>query len=523
MSKKDKEKIKLLFVEDDKDFSSALKSRLIKRNFEVTVMPTAEEALDKIEEIEIHAIIADVKLPGMNGMEFLAKVRELYEELPVILLTGYGSLKSAKEAVKLNAADYLLKPLESIDDLLNPVYKAVNNYKLIFENKRLTNNLQKKIKKLKEKEEFNDALFKYSPIDIIVVDCNGMVIRTNKKKSKAGDRISKIGDVMFKDCDDKADIDIHAELIDCIKSRKTKEFPAQKYGDKFLSIKMSPFLDGAIITAQDITDLEKTEEALKSAYVKLRETQEDLIQIEKSNAIIQLAGGVAHEVKNPLAIIMQAGEYLKKNIHSKKKNVQDSINMIMSNIKRADSIINTLSDFVRGTELNLKLQDINPVIVRSLNLLKHRIKLGNIKIVKKIEKNLPKVLIDSAKIEQVFVNLFLNSTQAMPKGGELFLRVYAKNLENLQNRVGRRATDYFKLGEKAVVVEVEDTGIGISKENQRNIFTPFFTTKGPKGGAGLGLSVTKNIIDMHRGMIEVQSEENKGTKFIITLKVKEGG
>ncbi|MDD5454517.1 MAG: ATP-binding protein [Candidatus Ratteibacteria bacterium] len=273
---------------------------------------------------------------------------------------------------------------------------------------------------------------------------------------------------------------------------------------------------------RDITERKKAEEELKKAYSRLAEARVELIQAEKANVIVQLAGGVAHEVKNPLAVIMQATEYLKRNIHSGKKDIQDTINTIVDNIKRADNIIRSLSDFVRVTELNLRLQDVKPIMTRSLELIKPRVKLENIKIVKKFIPKFPKVFVDDSKLEQVFVNLFLNAVQAMPNGGTIFVRGYTKKLDKLANRVGRRASDYFQFGEKAAIIEIEDTGIGISKENLQRLYTPFFTTKGPRGGAGLGLSVTRSIIEMHRGMIEVQSEENKGTKFVLTLKMQGG-
>jgi len=150
MDKQSQEKVKLLLVEDDKDFSAALSLRLTKRSFKVTIAPTAEDALGKLKSSNFDVVVADIKLPGMNGMELLTKVRQLHNNLPVIMLTGYGSLESAKEAVRLNAADYILKPLDTIDDLLNPINKAVLNYKLLLENKRLMNDLQIKIGELKE-------------------------------------------------------------------------------------------------------------------------------------------------------------------------------------------------------------------------------------------------------------------------------------------------------------------------------------------------------------------------------------
>jgi len=116
---------------------------------------------------------------------------------------------------------------------------------------------------LREKEEFNFALFQYNPIETIVVDIEGRVVKVNIAKRKAGDRLPNIGDVMYKDYAGKHEIDMHAELIECIRLGKTKRFPELKYGDKFLSITIAPFPMGAIITSQDITERKLTEEALR--------------------------------------------------------------------------------------------------------------------------------------------------------------------------------------------------------------------------------------------------------------------
>ena len=118
--------------------------------------------------------------------------------------------------------------------------------------------------------------------------------------------------------------------------------------------------------------------------------------------------------------------------------------------------------------------------------------------------------------------MFLNAIHAMPDGGKLFVRSYTTILHKPGNGVGRRNGDNFALDETAVRVEIEDTGSGISEENLKKIFNPFFTTKPVNKGTGLGLSVSRNIIIMHKGLIEMQSEEGKGTKAIISLKIEEG-
>lgn len=158
----------------------------------------------------------------------------------------------------------------------------------------------------------------------------------------------------------------------------------------------------------------------------------------------------------------------------------------------------------------------------SLNLVKQGGNFKNIEAIKETKQDIPRVLVDKNKMEQVFINLFLNAVQAMPDVGRLIIRSYdTQLLENGRRGIGRRSGDYFRIGERVVMVEIEDTGAGISKETLGRIFDPFFTTKGPGGGTGLGLLVTHNIIDVHRGLIDVQSQVGRGTKVIITLKISQ--
>ena len=121
--------------------------------------------------------------------------------------------------------------------------------------------------------------------------------------------------------------------------------------------------------------------------------------------------------------------------------------------------------------------------------------------------------------------MFINATHAMPDAGKLIIRSFVKQLEETKNSIEERLDNSFETGEKVVVVEIEDTGMGISEENMKRIFEPFFTTKGPGKGTGLGLSVSRNIIIMHKGLMEVKSQVKKGTRVIITLRMskEEGG
>ncbi|MDD5356241.1 MAG: ATP-binding protein, partial [Candidatus Omnitrophica bacterium] len=247
----------------------------------------------------------------------------------------------------------------------------------------------------------------------------------------------------------------------------------------------------------------KKAEELKIAYDGLKEMQYKLIQSEKLKAIGQLASGIAHEMRNPLGIIMQGVAYLEQIISPEAKEPRETLSIVKESAQRADRIVISLLDFSKATKLELHPEYIDSILESSLNLVKTELK--NIEVIREIQKDLPKVLVDKNKLTQVFINLFMNAIHAMPEAGKLTIRSFLKQLEETRNSIdGRLSGDSFAAGEKAVVVEIEDTGAGISEENLKKIFDPFFTTKGPAKGTGLGLSLSQNIIIMHKGLIEVK-------------------
>lgn len=276
----------------------------------------------------------------------------------------------------------------------------------------------------------------------------------------------------------------------------------------------------AVATAVAQSEKKRVKE-LDNAYKKLEQMQDVLIQAEKMNALGRLASGVAHEVKNPLATIKQCIDFLQNMSSASKQEISEVLRIADGNIMRADNIIRTLVDFSRASQLKKTSEDINSILGSALILIGHKIKLENIKVFEELEENLPKISVDKYKIEQVFVNLLLNSIQAMPKGGELFIRSCCLTLDKPKSVVGLggRGSIHFRAGEKVIVVEIEDTGLGISKDNLSKIFDPFFTTKEIGQGVGLGLSVTQNIIQMHKGIIEIKSKIGKGTKVIVIFKI----
>lgn len=244
---------------------------------------------------------------------------------------------------------------------------------------------------------------------------------------------------------------------------------------------------------------------------ELKTLQDELIRAEKLTSLGQLAASVAHEVNNPLAGVLVYIRILLKKYQDKTLQVDTTEGQLLKMEKelgRTSRIIKSLLDFSRQSEPNLRPIEINQAIEAALSLVEHQINLENIKLEKKYEGQLPLVLADFEKIQQVMVNMILNATQAMPNGGNLTITASVAN----DIKIG----DSLK---NTVRIDIKDTGIGISKENLDKLFTPFFTTKAKGKGVGLGLPVAHGIIEQHNGKIKVSSEPNVGTTFSIYLEV----
>jgi signal transduction histidine kinase len=249
--------------------------------------------------------------------------------------------------------------------------------------------------------------------------------------------------------------------------------------------------------------LKLAEDKLKNAYARLKEMQYQLIQAAKMEVIGSLASGVAHEVKNPLAVILQGTDYLVKKIRAKDENAHAAIMRMRIAVKKADVIIKGLLDFSSMTKLDYAECDLSKTIDQALLLVNYEISKSGIEIVRDYKKVIHDVRIDKNKIEQVLINIFLNAANQMPKGGRLTIKTSPASLDT----------------KKAVLIEIEDTGPGVPAGMVNKLFDPFFTTRRGVGGTGLGLTIAKNIIDMHKGSISIENrKDTHGVKVSLVLR-----
>ncbi|MDP2654300.1 MAG: response regulator [Candidatus Omnitrophota bacterium] len=257
----------------------------------------------------------------------------------------------------------------------------------------------------------------------------------------------------------------------------------------------------------------KFEQELQAAYDRLKDAQSQLIQVEKMNVVGGLASGVAHEVKNPLATILYGVEFLNTKLCTDDEQVLFTLKSLKDACQRANIIIKDLLDFASLSKLQRRPQELPPVIERALNLVKHQLDKGRIEVVRRYEDSLPPVSIDENRIEQVLVDLILNSALAMPDGGRLTISAVSKKLS-------RRGPDFDETVKEGyvIIVDIDDTGSGIAEENLTRIFDPFFTTRRAAGGVGLGLSIARTIVQSHDGLIRVENLKGGGARARVILR-----
>lgn len=263
--------------------------------------------------------------------------------------------------------------------------------------------------------------------------------------------------------------------------------------------------------------MRRKDEEVREAYAELQELRDiinrkepkqkekylerELIQADKMVTVGQLAGGVAHELNNPLTGVLGNAQVLLSEIPKHNPWYED-VERIYQSAKRCKEIVANLLAFSRQQEFELELVDINEVIQNTLNLCERELVVENIKVVKEFSKDLPKINVSVLQMEQVFLNLIVNARQAMAEAGTLTISTRLVNTEDGSQ----------------VEVAFTDTGKGIKKEDLPKMFKPFFTTKESGKGTGLGLSVSRSIVEKHKGRIKVQSEgEGSGAKFIVIL------
>jgi PAS domain S-box-containing protein len=364
---------------------------------------------------------------------------------------------------------------------------------IALDNAQLYSSLEQKAVQIERLKDFSENIVESLNVGVLAIDLDGAIESWNTQIERL------IGVPRHEAVGRKLDEVLPSDLMAEISARASEErvsslykFPMRNRGGRnlVLNVSIAPLVGksgdriGRLILMDDITQRIRLEE--------------QLVQTEKLTSLGLLAAGVAHEVNTPLAVISNYIQMLAKQLPSGDPR-HHLIDKVVKQTFRASEIVNNLLNFSRTGAVEFTEVNLNSVVEETLSLIAHPLKTAHVRVTRNLQQELPPVLGSNNKLQQVFLNLFMNARDAMPSGGMVEVRTASNN--------------------GTVEIEITDTGSGIPRENLHRIFDPFFTTKSSGRGTGLGLSVSYGIIKEHAGKVDVRSTPDKGTSFRLEFPV----
>ncbi|HEX9867005.1 MAG TPA: response regulator [Candidatus Tectomicrobia bacterium] len=493
--------LRVMIVEDQEDDALLLLRVLRRAGYDLTfervdTAGTMEAALDR-QAWDI--IIADYTLPEFNGLAALALVKARGLDLPFILVAGSIGEEIAVAAMKTGAHDYIMK--NNLSRLIPAVERELREIEVRRARKRAEETLQ-------ENYQLMHAVFEGTSEAIFVKDLQGRYVVINSAGARVFGKTPE--EVIGKD---------DCELFTAESCRGIKEHDrhvltsgeTQVYEETgetagvtrtFLATK-GPHRDhqgniiGIIGIARDITERKQSEE-------QFQRQRDALYQSEKLATMGQLLAGVAHELNNPLAVVMGQAALLSQSLRNKRQ--MERAEKIVQAAERCARIVNNFLALARQRSPERRVVQVNQVVREAVELLAYPLRVDSVEVEWDLATEVPVLWADAHQLHQVVVNLVANAHQAMRE---------VPGPRRLTVATGASA------GGRRVWVEVRDTGPGIAAEVEGRIFEPFFTTKPPGVGTGLGLSLCQGIVEGHGGWFGVLRGVEGGAVFRVELPVEE--
>jgi signal transduction histidine kinase len=467
--------IRVLLVDDDeedylitKDFFAEMEGG----RYDLHWVDNYEAALEVIRAREAEIYLIDYRLGPRNGLELVQEARRQGNRAPMILLTGLGDHEVDLQAMRAGASDFLVK------GQLNPEFLE-RSLRYALERCRA----EEKIQKL--------AAFAHrNPNPVFELGADGSLTYYNEAAQAMARALARTS------AEALLPGDTPAIVAQCLSTGQNKHQLQTVVGSRTLSWGFFPIAVTQTVHcyATDITDRLSLEAQLRQA--------------QKMEAIGQLAAGVAHDFNNLLTVIQGHTSLLQTRLPPD-ADAGKSLARIALAADRATNLVKQLLTLSRKQILQPQLLDLNDVI-NNVSKMLHRVLGEDIALVARNTPGLPAVHADGGMIEQILMNLAVNARDAMPRGGQLTIATEAITFKPADCRQRSQATPGL-----FVCLSVTDTGCGIDPAIVSRIFDPFFSTKEPGKGTGLGLTTVYSIVQQHRGRIEVQSELGRGTTFQI--------
>jgi signal transduction histidine kinase/FixJ family two-component response regulator len=518
-----------ILVLDDEPGITLLCTRLLKRaGYDVVAFTEASPAFEHLRTNSINLLLVDIRMPDVDGFEVINLAKKLQPDIAVLVMTGFGTVETAIQALRQGVDGLLLKPFEQGAELVDAVKQAL----LDSERKRdaariqalrplfnVTESLLSETRPKQLLELIKNAIqghLRCSHVGYYQIE-NGKGFQMLSGSGMAPDPGRNEADAKF--INDLETLD--SPLLINTSGPGSNEYrtqlqkrgfgaamfiPVRRLNAKSLLFAGRnkdevPFREAdlemfLILSNQAAVAIENARlYAELREYVKqVEESQQALLQAEKMAAAGRLSVSIAHEVNNPLQSVQNCLHLAGRKDLSEEQR-EEYFELAKSELNRLMSTVQRMLDFYRPGAVSPSEVDIHDLLLYVLNLMSKQLEKQGIQVKTDIPDNLPTVVAVGSQVQQVLINLILNSFDAMPEGGEL----------HVQARVAKGGVE----------ILLQDSGPGIPDDQKSRVFEPFFSTK--DGGTGLGLTVSYNIITAHGGVLELASNQGPGACFRIYL------
>ena len=475
---KEKESIRVLLIEDDEDDYLLTKALVSAKENQTIILDWVDNydlALAAIRDNKYDVYLVDYRLGPYTGIDLIQEAFQIGCRAPMILLTGQDDLTVDQSALKLGAADYLVKGRIDSQLLGRSIRYALRQASVLAE--------------VAQKENKYRTLFERSMDAIFVTD----------DELRFQDANSSVERLLGYSRDDLRLIN-PARLFANLDQLRNLRFNVREHGQikdfEAILIHQNGRKRICMVSAWAVEDRIGQPEWYQGIVRDITEqkrAQQDLILAEKLTMTGKIARSIAHEVRNPLTNLSLALEQLKDELDTDSEYVTMFTDIIGRNVDRIGQLITEMLNSSKPRDLDRKRQDFNAVVRETLKLVSDRIKLKRMRLETNFSTDDCSALLDRDQVKTALLNILVNAVEAMQEGKGILSVKTGCNESN------------------QVYVEVSDNGGGINETDRQRLFDPFFT--GKSGGMGLGLTATQNIINSHKGSIDVESQVGHGTTF----------
>jgi two-component system NtrC family sensor kinase len=523
----------ILVVDDEPGITRLCERLLTRTGYGVIAHTDPAAAMTFVEKNKIDLLLVDIRMPQISGFDLIAHVKQHQPDTAVLVMTGYGTIDTAIQALREGVDGLLLKPFDSSSELEHAVKQALDDSQKKRDVARIQalrplfdvtetflseTNLEQLVKLIVSTvcdhlHCSNAGYYQYTKTDNtwnlqearginfsadISQPEGGLIGSTHDKRSPIWINAGGPGDLKNQTIIETLGLcsvfiaPVTRLNVDGLlyAGRASKETPFREV-DWEMFLLMAGQAAGAMENAW-------LYEELRDYIRRMEESQNALIRAEKLATAGRLTASIAHEINNPLQAVQNCLHLATRGELTAKKQ-REYIDLANHELDRLMNTVQRMLDFYRPGSVEHQRVNLKVLLRRVIKLLSPQLTKRNIHLVTRLSTDLPVILAVSSQIEQVFINLILNSYDAMPEGGEL--KISASRSENL------------------VEVLVQDSGPGISDDYRSRIFEPFVSTK--KGGTGLGLTVSYGIIAAHGGTLDLLSDHGPGACFRVSFPVKD--